>query len=445
MCTTVNGRASSDASGGVIRARRFPIVGWVVISLGALVVVWLAWVGLRREPDPWLDFFAFYDSARAARMDEDLYAVGPGAHYIYPPTLAVLMIPWTFLEPGPALMAWVLFCTALIPLSAFILARWAAGALEPAPHLRRLWSAAMLGVVLFAETFKMEMQWANCNLLVILAVALGLAWLDRRPWAAGVALAFGASIKYLPIVFLPYLLVRGRWRAAGAMVLGLAGWLALPALWLGWARTLEFHAAALRGLTNMVGLRTAGPAANVKPMSGDFSVSITSAAARLGERLGWGAASGVAVSAGVGALFLLGVALIYRSRSAPLLWHVGSAPRGQGALSALECTGLLVAAVVFSPQAMYRHFNILLPLGVVLATLLLGPAGPRRRWAAASCAILVLLGTTLPGLEPFEPAIAAWKRWGGRSLAMVAAYLVLLAGALPGREGPTSEPVGREG
>src|SRR5258705_8385049 len=94
------------------------------------------------------------------------------------------------------------------------------------------------------------------NGLMLLMLALALRWLDRKPWLAGLALGFAVNIKYLPLVLLPWLLIRRRWLAAGSFVLGCIFFAILPAVQSGWNNNLNHLSTAFRGPGHPLGIET---------------------------------------------------------------------------------------------------------------------------------------------------------------------------------------------
>src|SRR6266699_883367 len=108
------------------------------------------------------DFNVFYSAAQATLQHGDLYKP-MNRSYIYPPLIAFLYAPLALLSEPQA--ATIVLC-------------------------------------------------AN-----FLFIVLALRWLDKRPAWAGIALGLACNIKYLPIVTLPYLLIRRRWVAAGSFAL----------------------------------------------------------------------------------------------------------------------------------------------------------------------------------------------------------------------------------
>ena len=81
----------------------------------------------------------------------------------------------------------------------------------------------------------------ECGLQIILLLLCSLAaaaFQRRRMVLSGFWLAAAATYKATPLLFLPFLLWKRQWKAAGCMVFFIAALNLLPATYLGWEKTL---------------------------------------------------------------------------------------------------------------------------------------------------------------------------------------------------------------
>lgn len=144
------------------------------------------------------DFRAYLEAASALRAGHDPYA---GVHpYLYPPLLAAVLVPLTFLPPAAAAWAWAAASAAALAGSAALVAKGSARVL-------------LLALVFapFAAT-----QWnLQANAFVLLLLVLARARLDAGFEARGGAL-LGISIALKPFGLLAAvtLVLSGRWRAS---------------------------------------------------------------------------------------------------------------------------------------------------------------------------------------------------------------------------------------
>ena len=175
------------------------------------------------------DLDAYLGAARALTEGTDPYATP--LPYLYPPILAVCLVPFLGLPRVAVGCLWVAFSAALITLSAFLVSR------ARASRQRQVLLAAIFFAP-FAAT-----QWnQQVNGLALLALVGARTWLDREESRGGVALGLSAAIKPLAVLPLAWLVLTRRWRAATAGLLVLMAGFAvvIPFLGLrGMGRSLE--------------------------------------------------------------------------------------------------------------------------------------------------------------------------------------------------------------
>ena len=104
------------------------------------------------------------------------------------------------------------------------------GPLTPA---RRFAAAALAGAALFPFVLR-DLDECGLQLLCLgLLTAAGAAVCRGRAWAGGAWLAAAISFRVTPLLFLPLLVWKREWKAAGATAVCLVAWNLAPALWLG--------------------------------------------------------------------------------------------------------------------------------------------------------------------------------------------------------------------
>lgn len=377
------------------------------------------------------DFEHFYFAARAMREGTDPYDSGMHG-YIYPPLIAFLFMPLTSMSVQAAAtlmlvlnLATALLCTVVV--SAEVIRRF-----EMDGSFDTLIAVVALAALLSATRLRGELQMWQTNVPMMAAVLLALRWLDSRPWLAGLLLGLAFNIKYLPLVFLPYLLLRRRVAAAAWFIVGIVGFALLPALYSGWGVNLQHWAEASSGLAGLLGVATSTlQRANVDPVTIGHSISITSGFARV---LGAGATAATWVASSAVALAsALVFWAIYRHKHKPMfVWPRAAAQRSQPYLGmvAVEWVALMGLALAFSPQTNPRHTSLLLMVFALLAALVLFPAqGVSRRPALVALAIL-LLGFALPPRIPaFTEQLAWWGTVGGAGWSMLLMLPFLLVAA----------------
>ena len=237
--TTETGSAPEPA-----RAQSDAFVDSAILLAGAFVAAvgiggYLFWAlsgGLVREGN-WIgvDFHTYYQAANVVRRGQDIYTAGISPPYVYPPLLAMLVVPLSLLPVEVATALWKLLQHVCLLGSGVLL-------VSMLPRRVRPLAAGVLLLGLLTVPVQDEIQVGESNSLVLLLVvgALWLVWRMepnhgaspanwRAPLAlyAGGLLALAASIKVLPVLVIAYFWWRGPRNVA---LVATVGFLALQGL-----------------------------------------------------------------------------------------------------------------------------------------------------------------------------------------------------------------------
>jgi hypothetical protein len=428
------GRTAVD----IRRDRLFAIVAWTLVGLAYAEFVRHA-LKYAYPPDQTKgDFLAFYEAARDMVHGGDLY-VQRHRNYIYPPLVAFLYMPLTWLD-DPATqhraagIISLLLSAAMSIASAWLLARDAGERLAArGKQLVGVMAPVITAValVVVADKVRSELRMWQTNALMLFLIAIGIRFLDRRPALAGIALGLAVNVKYLPIFFLPWLLVRRRFRAAGGMAAGILIGAFLPALWVGWTKNLEYLRVGFGGLLALVGIDPGtGEKAVTQDIADSLSVSITSVLAR-----SLGGADHARLALAISGLIALGVCalivLAYRRSRLPLIAWPSALRQQSGpfpAMVAMEMAALIVGLLVFSPQTNPRHLYLLLAPACAAAAMIVAPMTSWVRWPAIIGCVLLFCALVLPpgGTEHLDAMVRAWRECGGPSYGMLALLAALV-------------------
>jgi alpha-1,2-mannosyltransferase len=137
--------------------------------------------------------------------------------YDYPPLLADLLVPFTFLSPFSALLAWEALTALLLIASGILLAR-IMGLRLPGQM------ATITALTLFFRPTVATFAYGQVPVLLLFLVVCGLhAYLRGRNTQAAIWIALAISIKLTPLVLLVPLLAWGDWKTARAVALSCMG------------------------------------------------------------------------------------------------------------------------------------------------------------------------------------------------------------------------------
>jgi alpha-1,2-mannosyltransferase len=165
------------------------------------------------------------------------WQLAPGIRFTYTPFAALLfaaatVLPWIALK-------WIMATASILALAVTVWMTF--GALGWAGRARLGIVCAIGAVTFWTEPVQCTLHLGQVELLLMVLVVWDLRQPSRRWWqGAGIGLA--AGIKLVPLIFIPYLVLTGRFRQATVAVTALAvtvaaGWALLPgasaAWWLG--------------------------------------------------------------------------------------------------------------------------------------------------------------------------------------------------------------------
>jgi alpha-1,2-mannosyltransferase len=221
-----------------------------VLALALVVTGFLSVAAARHG---YFDLNVYYGAVRYWVHDGgDIYDyLKPGSRYgfTYPPFAAITMLPMAYLGWNAAILGSV---TATVLATVVLLGRLVL------PIARRQgwtrWFALAVALCLAAafEPMRETVNFGQVNMLLLIVVVVDVLWLvSRNSRFAGVGIGLATAVKLTPGIFILYLLVTRRWRAA-AVASGTAAAATLTAAAIAPAASREFWTDALWD-TNRVG------------------------------------------------------------------------------------------------------------------------------------------------------------------------------------------------
>ena len=192
---------------------------FILISIGGLLLwnIYLAIIMIKLNMN---DFGKFYYSAVSFLQGRNIYDINPAMlipvstleYYIFlnlnPPHFTILILPLALFSPKIALLLWSLISLFFFLASLFIIFR----EVEVKFNSWRV-MLLVIGLLAFAGTGSVAV---TGQLSFIMMLLITLFWVESRNdrWIrAGIYLGLSMSIKLFLMIFLPYLLLRKRWRA----------------------------------------------------------------------------------------------------------------------------------------------------------------------------------------------------------------------------------------
>ncbi|WP_239167484.1 glycosyltransferase family 87 protein, partial [Catellatospora coxensis] len=184
-----------------------------VVALATAVGLFIALIPGHRG---WFDVLVYYGTVNGwvhegGRVYDYLV---PGTHYgfTYPPFAAVVMLPMSMLGWHTAIAVNV----ALTAVACALVLYWLVDPIAREHGWPRLFTFGVAACLLAAsQPARDTVSFGQVN-LVLVALVLADAWLlasGRSRWA-GIGTGLAAAIKLTPAIFIVYLLLARRWRAA---------------------------------------------------------------------------------------------------------------------------------------------------------------------------------------------------------------------------------------
>lgn len=334
---------------------------------------------LRIPSGKMIDFKHFYFAAQALIMHHDLYSSGTGG-YIYPPFFAFLIIPLAFFSYSIATSIWLLINLVLICTILWLGFLTLAKCFNLTFTVLQAIGACSLAILLSYDPLRWELLLGQSDVLMLAGFALALYWIVRYPFLAGVILGATVNIKYLALGFLPFFLLRARFKTICGLLAGSLGFALLPAIVSGWQTNLNNLAIALKGLAFMadpaIHKLAGATSARVPSIDWHLNITISSGLFRMLTAHGF---SKIEVFLSIATLMLVifGIfTLIFLRQGIPFIWRTPQTlndPQKELQILTLEWHLLFVVILIFSPQNTSRHLFLLLSTHLFAAILLLFP------------------------------------------------------------------------
>ena len=289
-------------------------------------------------------------------------------------------------------------------------ALWFLGTCAGLAYCTRFWSRVggspaknWLGpasIALFVGITYINRDLAECGLQLFLLLLLTAAYaslIRGRSWLCGFWLGLAVAYKVMPIIFLPFLLWKRQWKAAGSMAAAMLSLSLLPAVFLGWEKNWTLHEQWLSKTVERLAI--ADPAENGVEAPVLWNRSLPLALARLVQEYPPGhplyvESRGFVRFASLEpraakqfvqlALAGLAVTLAWRCRHA-----VGV--RDQGAALAGEWAVVCILVALLSPLCWLHHLVLALPAGLLFAQSAAAGRAQRWQWGAAGVAVAMIM------------------------------------------------------
>lgn len=223
---------------------------WMAVGLALLLSLGCLALGILENR--MIDFEVNDRAARRILLGETLYR-GEDGHFQfkYPPAATFLYLPLTLIPPAKAKAVWLFLSLLAIGFSVHIALRLVIGEDDAT------WALRILPAVIMGKYLLRELELGQINVFILLFMLVSARLLDRsdssgrsRPeTVAGCFWGLATALKPYTLVFLPYLVLRGKFKALAAGTACLAASLLLPGFYYGFSGNLSVIGEWIRSLT----------------------------------------------------------------------------------------------------------------------------------------------------------------------------------------------------
>jgi alpha-1,2-mannosyltransferase len=180
-----------------------------VIALVTYVAAYAHWPTLRMQ----VDLMVYRFAAERLLAGLDLYSTGLTGKpnellFIYPPFAAICATPLSLLDSTTVQWLWLL---AMLAALTYVVVRMLTSMGMRTGGAVVTLAALLIGVIAWLEPLRLTAELGQINVVLLVLVAVDL--LGRGTWS-GVGIGLAAGLKLTPALFIVYLLVTRRFRAA---------------------------------------------------------------------------------------------------------------------------------------------------------------------------------------------------------------------------------------
>ncbi len=333
-----------------ILARASTAIFFVVyFALAVHSEYWLGVVTTHPIGDDFKIYYGAYQKALTGQNPYEPYGIGSG--FIYHPSALTLvsLIAW-FGDQRVSTYLWIAISAAAWGVSIWLAIRLAEAAwacecrISDKPRISR-WFVVLvfLGFAPFWETLHI----GQVNAFVVLCTLLAIHWSQRRPLAAGLALALAVVLKTSPLVLAAYFGAMRRFRLVASAIAGL--------LVLSWISSVQFSPQVFNQFWTIL------PRLGSEVHPDTYNQSFLSVLYQTFSSLSQGNSD---------ATLVLGYRLAFLGVSTALLAIGLFVHLKSGQLSIWLYMAVIAATVFFSPLVWYHHSTLLL---LPLSALILNP------------------------------------------------------------------------
>ncbi len=195
---------------------------------------------LRAPKRNYSDFHCFYLAGKRVLNQENIYVLRDKetAEFRYAPIFAVIMSGFALLNEASADSIWFIINFSLLIISFLFIKKLVIPQTLGYKKGLFIYSLTIMGVIRFIFH---NFDTGQSNILMMSSMLIGLYYISKEKRMLGGAIfAFSSMIKYTPLIFIPYFILKRRFKSAFTVISFILIYLALPSLVIGFKANFQY-------------------------------------------------------------------------------------------------------------------------------------------------------------------------------------------------------------
>lgn len=353
---------------------------------------------LRVPKRRYADFHCFYTAGERFLKGENIYVIRDqeAAEFRYAPVFALIMSSFARQREDTADTVWFILNFCLLIISFILLKKLVIP--EPLDYKSGviLYSLTIVGTIRF---ILQNFDTGQPNILIFAGILAGLYYISQKKEALGSAIfAFSCMIKYTPLIFIPYFILRRRVKLSLMITGFIIAYLVLPALFIG----LQTNISYLKNLIPILANSTILEPMTILDPKNQSLLSMFQRFFTNCVRYFYAPPmpfQSLDLNPGqINLLFIISAIILY----ALILYHPKRRKEGEAFYSSIDYALLLICVILFNPNAWMHNYLLLAPGYFMMIYYLTKRRG--RDWAV----LILLLLSYLLNIVTLKPILGKY-------------------------------------
>ncbi|MEK6728359.1 MAG: glycosyltransferase family 87 protein [Candidatus Omnitrophota bacterium] len=205
---------------------------------------------IRAPQRNYSDFHCFYTAGKRILNHKNIYVIKDRetSEFRYAPIFALMMSGLALMNERKADTAWYLINYFLFILALFYLKKLVTLQEIGSKSVFILYLVSIIGVIRIAFH---NLNSGQSNILMFASMVIGLYYIHKKRELLGaIIFAFSIMVKYTPLIFIPYFLLRKKFKLSLYIISAFFVYLFLPSLFIGLKTNLEYIKGLIPFLAN---------------------------------------------------------------------------------------------------------------------------------------------------------------------------------------------------